>query len=126
MIPNRASMSSSNWTARKLASTRIRCAPSRSCKPFASPLQSPPCAGFVVSDDQKAVGRRNPAPTPILWRTLSRPCVLGQRGPYERRTMKVLMLHGITHNLFGKREPIRYGGITLEQIDARLLNLARE
>ncbi|NWA00059.1 type II 3-dehydroquinate dehydratase [Pseudomonas gingeri] len=40
--------------------------------------------------------------------------------------MKVLMLHGINHNLFGKREPIRYGGITLEQIDARLLNLARE
>lgn len=40
--------------------------------------------------------------------------------------MKVLMLHGINHDLFGKRAPIRHGGITLKQIDARLLKLARE
>ncbi|QXI26939.1 type II 3-dehydroquinate dehydratase [Pseudomonas vanderleydeniana] len=40
--------------------------------------------------------------------------------------MKVLMLHGINHDLFGKRAPIRHGGITLRQIDAHLLKLARE
>lgn len=40
--------------------------------------------------------------------------------------MKVLMLHGLNHHLFGKCEPIRHAGITLEQIDARLRTLARE
>lgn len=38
--------------------------------------------------------------------------------------MKVLMLHGINHNMFGKRDPVQYGTITLDQIDARLGYLA--
>ncbi|SEE50479.1 type II 3-dehydroquinate dehydratase [Pseudomonas coleopterorum] len=38
--------------------------------------------------------------------------------------MKVLMLHGINHNMFGKRDPVQYGTITLDQIDARLSDLA--
>ena len=37
-----------------------------------------------------------------------------------------LMLHGINHNMFGKRDPKQYGAITLEQIDARLKALATE
>ena len=40
--------------------------------------------------------------------------------------MKVLMLHGINHNMFGKRDPIQYGTITLDEIDARLQALGRE
>jgi 3-dehydroquinate dehydratase-2 len=36
------------------------------------------------------------------------------------------MLHGITHNMFGKRDPKQYGTITLEQIDDRLKTLAKE
>ena len=40
--------------------------------------------------------------------------------------MKVLMLHGINHNMFGKRDPKQYGTITLEQIDAQLAGLAAE
>jgi 3-dehydroquinate dehydratase-2 len=40
--------------------------------------------------------------------------------------MKVLMLHGINHNMFGKRDPKHYGTITLEQIDAELRALGRE
>jgi 3-dehydroquinate dehydratase-2 len=40
--------------------------------------------------------------------------------------MKVLMLHGINHNMFGKRDPQHYGTITLEQIDAQLRTLGRE
>lgn len=40
--------------------------------------------------------------------------------------MKVLMLHGINHNMFGKRDPKQYGTITLEQIDARLQALGKE
>jgi 3-dehydroquinate dehydratase-2 len=40
--------------------------------------------------------------------------------------MKVLMLHGINHNMFGKRDPEHYGTITLEQIDAQLRGLGRE
>ena len=38
--------------------------------------------------------------------------------------MKVLMLHGINHNMFGKRDPLQYGTITLAEIDARLGELA--
>ncbi len=40
--------------------------------------------------------------------------------------MKILMLHGINHNMFGKRDPKQYGTITLEQIDAQLAGLAKE
>ncbi|CAB3758798.1 type II 3-dehydroquinate dehydratase [Burkholderia puraquae] len=38
----------------------------------------------------------------------------------------ILMLHGINHNMFGKRDPKQYGTITLEQIDAQLQALAVE
>ena len=37
-----------------------------------------------------------------------------------------LMLHGINHNMFGKRDPKQYGTITLEQIDDQLKALAKE
>ncbi len=40
--------------------------------------------------------------------------------------MKFLMLHGINHNMFGKRDPKQYGTITLDQIDAQLAALAAE
>jgi 3-dehydroquinate dehydratase-2 len=38
----------------------------------------------------------------------------------------VLMLHGINHNMFGKRDPAHYGTVTLEQIDGSLQALALE
>ena len=40
--------------------------------------------------------------------------------------MKVLMLHGINHNMFGKRDPAQYGTITLDEINASLRTLGRE
>ncbi|MEO7151640.1 MAG: type II 3-dehydroquinate dehydratase [Burkholderiaceae bacterium] len=40
--------------------------------------------------------------------------------------MKILMLHGINHNLFGQRDPQQYGTVTLAQIDAQLQALGRE
>ena len=40
--------------------------------------------------------------------------------------MKVLMLHGINHDMFGKRDPKQYGTITLAEIDARLQSLGEE
>jgi 3-dehydroquinate dehydratase II len=40
--------------------------------------------------------------------------------------MKILMLHGINHNMFGKRDPAQYGTITLAEIDAKLAALGRE
>lgn len=40
--------------------------------------------------------------------------------------MKILMLHGINHNMFGKRDPKQYGTITLEQIDANLKRVGQE
>lgn len=39
---------------------------------------------------------------------------------------QILMLHGINHNMFGKRDPAQYGTITLGDIDARLQDLAAE
>jgi len=40
--------------------------------------------------------------------------------------MHILMLHGINHNMFGKRDPVQYGTTTLFEIDDRLRMLAEE
>jgi 3-dehydroquinate dehydratase-2 len=40
--------------------------------------------------------------------------------------MKVLMLHGVNHNLFGQRDPAQYGTITLDEINANLHTLGQE
>jgi 3-dehydroquinate dehydratase-2 len=37
-----------------------------------------------------------------------------------------LMLHGINHNMFGKRDPAQYGTVTLDEIDGHLQDLGRE
>ena len=37
-----------------------------------------------------------------------------------------LMLHGVNHSMFGKRDPKQYGTITLAQIDDELQALAKE
>ena len=41
-------------------------------------------------------------------------------------TKRFVMLHGINHNMFGKRDPKQYGTITLAEIDAKLAALAKE
>ena len=40
--------------------------------------------------------------------------------------MKILVLHGINLNLFGKRDPAQYGTATLADIDAALQRLGTE
>jgi 3-dehydroquinate dehydratase-2 len=40
--------------------------------------------------------------------------------------MKILVLHGINLDMFGKREPALYGTITLAEIDSRLDALGKE
>ena len=40
--------------------------------------------------------------------------------------MNILMLHGINHNMFGKRDPKQYGTVTLAEIDGQLQALGRE
>ncbi|MFM8589715.1 MAG: type II 3-dehydroquinate dehydratase [Limnohabitans sp.] len=40
--------------------------------------------------------------------------------------MKILTLHGINLNMFGKRDPAQYGTTTLAEIDARLVALGQE
>ena len=40
--------------------------------------------------------------------------------------MQILMLHGINHNMFGKRDPVQYGTTTLFEIDDRLRMLGEE
>ena len=40
--------------------------------------------------------------------------------------MKVLVLHGVNLNMFGRRDPAHYGTATLAEIDDRIRALARE
>ena len=40
--------------------------------------------------------------------------------------MKVLVLHGVNLNMFGKRDPKQYGTATLDEINSRLVALGRE
>jgi 3-dehydroquinate dehydratase-2 len=40
--------------------------------------------------------------------------------------MKVLVLHGVNLDMFGKRDPEQYGTITLAEIDTRLVALGTE
>ena len=44
----------------------------------------------------------------------------------RKPAMKILMLHGINHDMFGKRDPKQYGTVTLAQIDAQLQALGSE
>lgn len=39
---------------------------------------------------------------------------------------KLLVLHGVNLNMFGKRDPAQYGTVTLAQIDAQIKKLAKE
>jgi 3-dehydroquinate dehydratase-2 len=39
---------------------------------------------------------------------------------------KILVLHGVNLNMFGKRGPAQYGMITLEEINRKLKELAKE
>jgi 3-dehydroquinate dehydratase II len=39
---------------------------------------------------------------------------------------KILMLHGVNHNMFGQRDPKQYGTATLSEIDTQLHALAKE
>ena len=40
--------------------------------------------------------------------------------------MKILVLHGINLNMFGKRDPTQYGTTTLAEIDTRLTALGQD
>jgi 3-dehydroquinate dehydratase II len=40
--------------------------------------------------------------------------------------MKILLLHGINLNMFGKRDPKQYGTITLDQINEQVAALGKE
>lgn len=39
---------------------------------------------------------------------------------------KIMMLHGVNHNMFGKRDPKQYGTITLAEINQSLFDLGKE
>lgn len=44
----------------------------------------------------------------------------------DERMKTFLMLHGVNHNMFGKRDPVQYGTATLADIDEKLQALANE
>jgi len=39
---------------------------------------------------------------------------------------KILFLHGVNHNMFGKRDPVQYGTVTLDEINQKIEKLAKE
>jgi len=50
----------------------------------------------------------------------------GGRKTGTANTRKILVIHGPNLNLLGMREPDKYGHATLEQINERLLHMARD
>lgn len=42
------------------------------------------------------------------------------------KNLAILVVHGPNLNLLGKRDPVRYGTVTLDEINRRLAELARE
>ena len=40
--------------------------------------------------------------------------------------MRILVLHGVNLNMFGKRDPSQYGTVSLSDINAALQSLAKE
>jgi len=44
----------------------------------------------------------------------------------DERMKTFLMLHGVNHNKFGKRDPVQYGTATLADIDEKLQALANQ
>jgi hypothetical protein len=56
--------------------------------------------------------RREPSSTSLRFTSIDRAT--------EIQMKTVLMRHGINHNMFGKRDPVQYGTITLAEIDATL------
>lgn len=40
--------------------------------------------------------------------------------------MNIVMLHGVSHNMFGKRDPAQYGTVTLDEINQELHTLGHE
>jgi 3-dehydroquinate dehydratase-2 len=44
----------------------------------------------------------------------------------ENAVTKILALHGINHNMFGKRDSAQYGTVTLQDIYASIERLAKE
>ena len=39
---------------------------------------------------------------------------------------RILFLHGVNHNMFGKRDPAQYGTVTLDEINREIEKLAEE
>ncbi len=44
----------------------------------------------------------------------------------KKKTKKILVLHGVNLNMFGKRDPAQYGTVTFEEINRRLEALGKE
>lgn len=54
---------------------------------------------------------------------MKKPCASNAEGG---KMKKVLVLHGVNLNMFGKRDPEQYGTVTLKQIDAGIETLVAE
>jgi 3-dehydroquinate dehydratase II len=67
--------------------------------------------------------RRRPAPAGHAGDMAENPAIVRHQ---ESAMINVLMLHGINHNMFGKRDPKQYGTVTLAEIDAQLQVLGTE
>jgi 3-dehydroquinate dehydratase-2 len=57
------------------------------------------------------------------WRPRRRQLLSMRRGSEVK---KILVLHGVNLNMFGKRDPVQYGTITLAEIDGKLRELAQK
>jgi len=44
----------------------------------------------------------------------------------KKTKKRILVLHGVNLNMFGKRDPAQYGTVTLDEINGRLKDLGKE
>jgi hypothetical protein len=91
----------------------------------------------ITRDDLEDIRKETQASAGVVGITVrSRRTLNGPRGPApfsgmpgrdgRIRAMKILVLHGINLNMFGKRDASQYGTATLAEIDNRLQELAGE
>jgi 3-dehydroquinate dehydratase-2 len=69
------------------------------------------------------LGGRNPA---VTYDDLSSRYLLIEKKEIGGDMKKILVLHGVNLNMLGKRDPVQYGTMTLDEINHRLKKLAKE
>jgi len=53
-------------------------------------------------------------------------CVIKKLGEYTKKSMKILVIHGPNLNMLGRRDPTKYGTLTMADINKQMQTIAVE